>query len=196
MSNTQKSKLVEALKTRTHSESCDLLSKTIITKSGDAGVTELLFGRKVPKWDLRIRLLGKIDTLSSLLNLCKSSATETRIRQLNQLHENMVYVMGEVATDHEDLERFLDNFHSITEADILKLESNTATLEEKGAEFTGWVEDIQGASAFAEIARTAAREAESMAWELEHAKKLRPVVCQWLNRVADYLWALARMPDL
>ncbi|MGA0112208.1 MAG: ATP:cob(I)alamin adenosyltransferase, partial [Chthoniobacterales bacterium] len=45
---------------------------SIATKTGDDGTTSLLFGRRVPKTDLRIVANGRVDELNARLGMAKA----------------------------------------------------------------------------------------------------------------------------
>lgn len=196
MSDTQREQLIKELGLRSFKvKAFTDLHSSVTTKDGDEGTTELLFGSVVPKWHPRIRLIGKLDHLSSVLNLAKLSTSDKIQKRLYRLQEILVYVMGEVATPSKDRERFLDNYHSLTEADVSDLESSTRDLQNRGAEFTGWVKPMRQTEAILEIARTVARESESMAWELVDQGELRVIIARWINRLSDFLWAFARAND-
>jgi len=193
MSETQREKIIRELRLRSFSTKNEDLHSAVTTKSGDEGTTSLLFGRKVPKWHPRIKLVGKLDMLSSFLNLCKVDADERERHSLNKIQESLVYVMGEVATHEDDWEQHTEYYHRIAESDVEQLQEMTFGLEKQGAQFTAWVEKMELPQAFAETARTITRETESMAWELVSEDLLRKELALWLNRLSDYLWAVARI---
>lgn len=196
MSEKQRSTIISKLKLRSFEVSdFSEVQSSVTTKGGDAGYTQLLFGQKVEKWHPRIRLVGRLDFLSSLLNLSKIHSSDKGRHLLNRIQEQLVYVMGEVATDIADIDRFLDGYHSLNDTDIKDIEAKTEQLESSGAQFTGWVENLELNAAFAESARTVARETESMAWELHSQELLREVLPLWLNRLSDLLWAFARIHE-
>lgn len=168
------------------------IHEQITTRTGDEGETQLVFGQRVAKSHPRIRLVGKLDLLSSFLNLAKIQAEEKSRHGLNRLQDQLVYVMGEVATHEDDAERYMEHYHSLAASDVDELEVATRALEASGAQFTGWIEKLEWGSALVETARSAAREAEAMAWELHNENLLRVELPRWLNRLSDYLWALAR----
>jgi cob(I)alamin adenosyltransferase len=193
MSEAQRKDIIRELRLRSFSAKNADLHAAVTTKSGDEGETSLLFGRTVHKWHPRIKLVGKLDMLSSYLNLCKIGANERERHGLNKIQESLVYIMGEVATHEDDWERHAEFYHRISQSDVEQLQEMTAALEKQGAQFTAWVEKMELPQAFAETARTAAREAESMAWKLVSEGRLRKELARWLNRLSDYLWTVARI---
>ena len=69
-----------------------------------------------------------------------------------------------------------------------------AVLEQRGLKFAGWA--APGATACAaafDLARTTARRAERRLVALpDHGRTVRPELLQWVNRLSDLLWLLAR----
>lgn len=192
MSETQRDEILKVLNTRSFLSNHAEASNSATTKSGDLGMTQLLFDREVPKWHPRIKLIGKLDSLSSFLNLCKNGVGEREKSDLSRVQEILVYIMGEIATHEEDVEQFMKFYHSLSSSEIAIMDELTQKLEASGSTFSGWVQDLDLHKGFADTARTFARQAEASAWELVSQQKLRPLLAQWLNRLSDYLWALSR----
>ena len=192
MSKSQRIQIIKTLKLRSFSVEHESRSTTATTKLGDSGETCLLFDRRVPKWHIRIRLVGLLDTLNSFLNLSKTAVIEREKHAINRIQEALVYLMGEVATHEDDVERFFEFYHSLSESDVNQLEELTSRLQAEGSQFTSWVEDLKLSKGFADVARTFSRQAESLAWELISNTNTRPLLARWLNRLSDYLWALSR----
>ena len=53
---------------------------SIATKTGDAGETSLMYGRRVPKTDARVDAYGCVDELNSALGLVRATAAARRLR--------------------------------------------------------------------------------------------------------------------
>jgi len=193
MSQDQRQEIVKTLCVRSFSEQHAEEVVSAITKTGDAGMTHLMFEREVPKWHPRIKVLGTLDTMNSFLNLSKAGIEETQKHALNRVQESLVYVMGEIATHEDDVKKFYEFYHSLTDSDVVVVEALTKRLEAEGPRFAAWVEDLSLHRSFADVARTFVRQAESASWEMVSQNKLRPLISQWLNRLADFLWALSRI---
>ena len=73
---------------------------SIATKTGDAGETSLMYGRRVPKTDARVDAYGCVDELNAALGLARVTAAESVCRRTNSLavQKELVTVMGELAT--------------------------------------------------------------------------------------------------
>ena len=173
---------------------------SIATRKGDDGTTSLLYGQRVPKDHPQIEALGACDELNVALGMAKSllpsGAGETAVRGLIlRMQRSLVALMGEVACAESDAERYAaSKFERITPADLACLDEALAMLEAKGLRFDGWA--TPGATPLAaafDFARTTARRAERRLSGLSaQGRSLRPVVIQFINRVSDVLWLLAR----
>ena len=192
MSDEQRDEIISQLAIRSFSDPLCDAPTSVMTKSGDEGMTQLLFEREVTKWDPRIKLVGQLDTMNSFLNLYKAGVLDEKKQVLGRVQDALVYVMAEVATHEDDIERYKEFYHSISDSDVLLLEKLTKKLENQGASFASWVEDLEIHCAYADTARTFTRQAESMTWELVSQDKVRALLAQWLNRLSDLLWALSR----
>ena len=73
--------------------------KKIYTKTGDAGMTSLRNGVRVPKDDIRIETNGMLDELNALLGVCRSSlpVEDERWRMLYAIQTELMSVMSHVA---------------------------------------------------------------------------------------------------
>ena len=56
---------------------------SIATKTGDAGETSLMYGRRVPKTDARVDAYGCVDELNAALGLARASATNPFLSRAN-----------------------------------------------------------------------------------------------------------------
>lgn len=172
---------------------------SIITKRGDEGETDLLFGRRIRKTSLRVGVLGAVDELNTALGLARAAGLRTEIEEIvDRVQEKLVAAMGQLATLPEDRERY--QYAAITAADVAWLEQVAGEMESRGVRYTGWARPgAEGAiaSAALDMARAVARRAERDAWTLEEADGEVPAdVLLFLNRVSDLMWILARVEVL
>src|SRR5438045_9639726 len=80
---------------------------SIATKTGDAGTTALMYGRRVPKSHPRIEACGSIDELNAAIGLARSAANDKFISEkLLPVQNDLITIMGELATLPEDLPRY------------------------------------------------------------------------------------------
>jgi cob(I)alamin adenosyltransferase len=103
--------------------------------------------------------------------------------------------MGEIVCAEADLARHAaSKFAKVGEAELARVDAAVAAIEAKQLKFDGWA--TPGASPHAaalDLARTTARRAERRLVALpQHGKTVRPLLLQYLNRVSDLLWLMAR----
>ncbi|MBL9186243.1 MAG: cob(I)yrinic acid a,c-diamide adenosyltransferase [Opitutaceae bacterium] len=176
------------------------MNRSIATRTGDDGTTSLLYGQRVPKDHPQIEAVGALDELNVALGAIKpllpGGARDAELRALlTGVQNNLVALMGEVACAEADVARYLaSKFEKLTEADVRTLDDAVAALEARGLKFDGWA--TPGANARAatcDLARTVARRAERRLTTLPaHGRTLRPELRQFVNRLSDLLWLLAR----
>jgi cob(I)alamin adenosyltransferase len=171
---------------------------SIVTRTGDRGTTGLMYHRRVAKHHPRVEAYGSVDELNAALGLARATATERTLRrQLLEIQQDLVTVMGELATPAADRPRYAkDGFKLVTPALTAKLDQLAAGLEARHT-FTGWVMPGETrAGAALDLARTVGRRAERRVCALHELGELgNDEIIVFLNRLADVLWLLARQAD-
>ena len=169
---------------------------SIVTKTGDKGMTALMYGRRVSKCHPRVEAYGCVDELNTALGLARATADQDFIRNsLLVIQRDLVTLMGELATAVEDLPRYVkDNYTLVTSQFTHKLDALIREVEAQSVSFKGWA--TPGAclnSAALDGARTVCRRAERRVCVLQEADQLQnSEIIIYLNRLADLLWLLAR----
>ncbi|MDQ6765476.1 MAG: cob(I)yrinic acid a,c-diamide adenosyltransferase [Verrucomicrobiota bacterium] len=173
---------------------------SIATKTGDAGQTSLMYGRRVPKSDGRVDTYGCVDELNAALGVARVTTGDSFIaEQLLEVQKELIIVMGELATAPEDAVRYRkDGFQSTSAAMVDRLTGAIDELEKnKLLHFKGWA--IPGStpdSATLDVARTVCRRAERrVALLSEHERNLNAQILRYLNRLSDLCWLLARYAE-
>ena len=173
---------------------------SIATKTGDAGQTSLMYGRRVAKTDPRVETYGSVDELNAALGMARVSAEEPFIaEQILAIQKELIVVMGELATAAEDLTRYVKNGYQLTSAAMVdRLTGVIDDLEKnKLLYYKGWA--IPGStlvSAALDVARTTCRRAERRVAALsENNAQLNGEILRYLNRLSDLCWLLARYAD-
>jgi len=173
---------------------------SIVTKTGDAGTTGLMYGRRVPKNHPRVEACGTLDELNAALGLARATATEKFVGEnLLWIQKSLVDVMGEVGVPTEDLPRYVkDGYATVTPALTTKLETIVKEIEAQNISFKGWA--TPGAthhSAALDVARTVCRRAERRVFDLQSTGELpNAEVLVFLNRLSDLLWLFARWAEI
>lgn len=173
---------------------------SIATRTGDDGTTSLLYGQRVPKNHPQIEAVGAFDELNVALGAIKPHLThDVRGREIRDLiitaQKNLIALMGELACAEADAARYAaSKFEKISAGEILRLDEGVAALESRGLKFDGWATPGATASAAAfDLARVAARRAERRLTALPaQGRSVRPELRQFINRLSDLLWLLAR----
>ena len=172
------------------------MSRSISTRTGDDGTTGLLYGQRVPKDHPQIEAVASLDEFNAALGLAKATGSDARERaELEQIQRDLVALMGEVVCAESDAERFASsNFAKVGAAELARIDAAVAAIEARQVRFDGWA--TPGATPHAaavDLARTTARRAERRLVALRrHGKTVRPLLLQYLNRVSDLLWLMAR----
>lgn len=156
----------------------------VYTKTGDQGETSLWDGTRVAKNHPVIEALGSLDELSSHIGKAKSQIqSDTIKKELTSIQQKLILLMGKVA-GYESIERYL------VQEDVQSLEESIDYYERKSHSFEAFILPGQTPlSAELDIARTVARRAERALATCEGMSKL---VKQYINRLSDYLFMLAR----
>ncbi len=175
---------------------------SITTQKGDGGETDLLFGRRVPKTHPRVVTCGAIDELNASLGLARATTAVPLLGEwIASIQDALIVLMGEIATDIEDLPRFRDQgFQSVTTELVDDLTERVRVLEEdKGVSFKQWA--IPGkagnlAGAYLDLARTVCRRAEREVVKMtSEGLLLNPEIQRYLNRLSDLCWLMARFEE-
>lgn len=169
---------------------------SIATRTGDLGTTSLLFGQRVAKDHPQIEAVGTLDELNVAIGFAKATRPPGGSAEaFERIQKELITLMGEITCAESDTDRYLNSkFAKLGEAELCLIDDAVAAIEARQPKFDGWA--TPGAtlhSSALELARTTARRAERRLVGLAaHGKTVRPVLMQYINRVSDLLWLLAR----
>jgi len=161
------------------------LSK-ICTRTGDRGETGLGDGSRVPKDHLRIEAIGSVDELNSVLGILVSSAPPDTVQDtLRSIQHKLFDLGGELSIPG----------HSMLKTDhVALLETQLEELNEQLPMLKEFI--LPGgslAAAHCHHARTVCRRAERRVVALAAQQTVSPLCLQYLNRLSDLLFVLARV---
>ena len=170
----------------------------IYTRTGDAGTTSLVGGKRVSKADERLEAYGTVDEFNSHLGLLAAipdmdAATVNFIHNVqNKLFNIGAYFATDAASTSDD---FSDTPtpKGLSEADVEAIEHEIDRLEEQLPPLTSFI--LPGGcrpACHANIARTVCRRAERRVVALAAEARVDDIVIRFLNRLSDYLFILAR----
>jgi cob(I)alamin adenosyltransferase len=166
------------------------------TKTGDKGATMLIYNRRVSKCHPRVEACGTVDELNAALGLARATAEHNFVRDnLLLIQQDLVILMGELATATEDLPRYVKDGHPLVTSGLTaRLDQLVRGIEEEHISFKGWA--IPGTSAHTaalDLARAVCRRAERRVCALQESGQIRNAeIIIYLNRLSDLLWLLAR----
>jgi cob(I)alamin adenosyltransferase len=160
------------------------LSK-ITTRTGDDGTTGLADKSRVRKDHPRVEAMGDVDELNSHIGLLLTEALPDEIRALlTQVQHHLFDLGGELA---------LPEFSGIDEA---KLHILDEAIEHFNAGLPPLKEFVlpggSRATALAHVCRAVCRRAERRIVSLVLSDAVSPLQLQYLNRLSDLLFVLAR----
>ena len=180
------------------SSSSSSYRKRVYTKYGDKGETSLLYGGRVSKNSPHTEAYGITDEAVSALGLARSLTEDQRVKDIvRDLQRDLFTVAAELATDPDKYELFQQHFTPVTEAMVEDLENTIDSLEEEFQMPTVFV--LPGgtpASSALDMSRTSIRTAERRVVALSEIGGLtNPLIINYLNRLGDLLFVLARYHD-
>lgn len=168
-------------------------------KKGDAGNTSLLFGKSVPKSDLRCEAYGTIDEAISSLGVARNLVKQSKTREIIlKVQKELFTVNTELATKSEDRERLAARCQPVTGRMADELEELIDEIEAEVEIPEAFV--VPGsnmASAALDVSRAIVRRAERRVVALKEKGEVKcEAILQYLNRLADLLFILARFEEI
>jgi len=167
------------------------LRMKIYTKTGDKGQTSLFGGQRVPKHHIRIDAYGTVDELNSYVGLIRDQDIgEKSIATLIEIQDRLFTIGSILATEPGNTKVKVPQ---IKNDDIELLEEEMDSMNEHLPEMKSFV--LPGGHttvSFCHVARCVCRRAERIVSHLSELEKVDMIVLQYLNRLSDYLFVLAR----
>jgi cob(I)alamin adenosyltransferase len=162
------------------------LSK-IYTRTGDDGSTGLGDGMRVPKEHLRVEAYGTVDEANSAIGV---------VLAVPDLPTDVVQCLTTVQHQLFDLggELCLPGHRAVTSDDVEQLERALDRFNDPLPPLKDFILPGGGrAAAACHLARTITRRAERRVWSLARIESVAPEVPQYLNRLSDLLFVVARV---
>ena len=169
----------------------------IYTRRGDDGSTGLFHGGRVAKDALGPEAYGTVDEAVSLLGVARAAAAGSVAEDILAVQRQLFVVGAELATDPANRDKLEDGVSRVDQSMIDGLEERIdAIVADRGmpAEFIVPGQDPDAAAI--DVARSVVRRAERRAvtWAKAGGQEGSLVVA-YLNRLADYLYMLARSAE-
>lgn len=166
----------------------------IYTRSGDKGTTSLVYGKRVPKNDLRVEAYGTCDEANSMIGLALSflekeewDEKDSFLEKVHRVQTILFHVGSELATpnDREVMWKLKQEHIDELEAQIDEWDSHLKPLN------NFILPSGNSCSSALQSARTITRRAERTVIGIEE-QVVNPLVISYLNRLSDYLFIAAR----
>lgn len=160
----------------------------IYTKAGDDGTTGLYGAGRVKKSSLRITAIGDIDELNACIGWCRTEAEgRADFEQILEFMQIRLFELGgEIASP-------TGRYSSLDESKVQEVEKVIDMLDGSLPKLKNFV--LPGGAEIASrlhLARTICRRAERSVVALSGAEEVPPAAIQYLNRLSDLLFQLAR----
>ncbi len=163
----------------------------IYTKTGDTGETGLFGGNRVLKSHARVDAYGTVDELNAFIGLLHDSLDNEPVRELlRQIQHRLFSIGATLATDPASEYAMPPD---IREDDIQLLEREMDAMDEHLPELKNFI--LPGGFptvSLCHVCRTVCRRAERIVVALNEHDTVEPAVLQYLNRLSDYFFILAR----
>lgn len=171
------------------------MKSRLYTRTGDDGTTSLVGGTRAPKDSPRLEAYGTLDELNSWLGfLVSSDAIGPDARATLLEAQNLIFDFGAaLATEPESSWQPAP----VSPETVGKLENAIDTIDATLPPLRHFI--LPGGhpdAARANIARTVARRAERRIVSLADTTPVDPQILRYINRLSDYLFALARQINL
>ncbi|WP_447922468.1 cob(I)yrinic acid a,c-diamide adenosyltransferase [Achromobacter aegrifaciens] len=157
----------------------------IATRTGDDGSTGLGDGSRVPKDSPRIAAIGDVDELNSVIGVLLTEDLPAEISADLLAIQHDLFDMG--------AELCIPGHTALTDEHIARLDARLAHYNATLSPLREFI--LPGGSrgsAQAHVARTVCRRAERAVVALAKVDSINPPVRQYLNRLSDLMFVLAR----
>ncbi|MBR5019191.1 MAG: cob(I)yrinic acid a,c-diamide adenosyltransferase [Bacteroidales bacterium] len=176
----------------------------IYTRTGDGGTTGIHGGARVPKDDIRIEANGTLDELNCQIGVIRSmlrcpvkpGMTDCGVERasiddiLHDVQKNLMIVMSQVATPSVERDK---NPNELPGNLVSDCEATMDALAEQAGPSLHFI--LPGGTPLAaqlQLARAVCRRAERRLWTLHRQDPLPEAILQYINRLSDLLFVMAR----
>jgi len=176
------------------------MAQRIYTRTGDAGTTGIHGGARVAKDDPRIDANGDLDELNCQIGVIRSMLSETGTgaterasldKLLHEIQKTLMTVMSLVATPAAEREK---NPNVLSGNLVADCEGTIDALTEASGPSLHFL--LPGGTPLAaqlQLARAVCRRAERRLWTLHREDPVPEEILQYINRLSDLLFVLARV---
>ena len=164
----------------------------IYTKKGDKGKTQLLGGSMIDKNHIKLECYGTIDELNSFIGNIYDQEISVFHKEVLFKIQNQLFNLGSIISFDRGKEKI--RLPNITTQNIKMLEKGIDKMEEKLPMLKAFIlPSGHPIASKCHIARTVCRRAERNLVALSQEEAISNLHIQYLNRLSDYLFVLARV---
>jgi len=171
----------------------------IYTRTGDKGSTGLGDGRRVPKASLRVGVMGTVDEANGVIGIARNEAARlddpAAAAMLMRIQNDLFDLGADLCMPGEDKPE--DVRLRITPGQVKRLEKEIDAMNADLTPLTSFI--LPGgapAATHLHLARSVVRRAERDCWALAEDDHVNAPVLQYLNRLSDHLFVMARWINL
>ena len=163
------------------------------TRTGDEGMTSLVGGLRVAKYDDRVEAYGTVDELSAFVGvLHDQEGVAEEIKQVLEAIQDKLFTLEShfAIEDGAEVKKMIPQ---LADEDVCYLEQQIDKMNAQLPELKSFV--IPGGNlraSYAHVCRTVCRRAERQGWKLASQHEVDSVDLKYLNRLSDYFFVLAR----
>ena len=164
----------------------------VYTRTGDKGTTSLVGGIRIKKSDIRLEAYGTVDELSAHLGLLAAMMADNNREAIIRIQNSLFNVGTHLAIDQSQTPLY-PSAH-LADGEVTFLEQEIDRMMALLPEHQGFI--LPGGTptaAQAHVARTVCRRAERRIAELAEVATVGDEVQQYVNRLSDYLFVLAKI---
>jgi len=170
----------------------------IYTKTGDNGTTALFGGTRVGKHHIRIECYGTVDELNSSIGLIRDQEIDVFSKNTLIKIQNELFTIGAMLATPPEKEKLKNgkerlNINKVNEEAIEFLENEIDRMNEQLPQMTHFI--LPGGHttvSYCHLARCICRRTERLSVTLNEKEAIDTSIIQYLNRLSDYLFVLAR----
>ena len=171
----------------------------VYTRTGDAGKTRLAGGQQVWKDSFRVEAYGTVDELNSSLGVVRVFNAESTSHDpaVSRLEEELRWIQNKLFDTGGLLAtapgQTFKNMPQVTAKDVIRLEKLMDECQQDLAPLKEFILPGGGKiSGLLHQARTVCRRTERVCVRLSREEPVDPVIIQFMNRLSDALFVLAR----
>jgi len=167
----------------------------IYTRTGDDGMTGLIGGRRVPKFDLRLDCYGTVDELNAAVGLCAVAAPTWLAEALAPVQAELFVIGSHLAAPADD--KTASQYLPVLDKDMtVRLEAQIDAADQELPPLKHFI--LPGGTELAarlHVARTVCRRAERQVVAFAGEQPVPELIVTYLNRLSDWLFVQARLAN-